>query len=170
MNDTDPIGFTAHDHRACISRALETAETSCAEAGLRLTPVRRRTLEVLLESHRALGAYDVLARLAEDGLGKQPPAAYRALDFLVEHWLAHKIERLNAYTACAHPGSDHAPIFMICRACETVAEGCLPSPTSLISDQADRAGFRPDRVVIEAEGLCPDCQASDHKGDDHGAD
>lgn len=170
MTDTDPIGFTAHDHRACISRALNTAESCCAKAGLRLTPVRRRALEVLLESHRALGAYDVLARLAEDGLGKQPPAAYRALDFLVEHGLAHKIERLNAYTACAHPGSDHAPIFMICRGCDTVAEGCLPSPTSLIGDQAARAGFQTDRVAIEAEGLCPDCQATDGGEDDHGAD
>lgn len=157
MPPKDPIGFDAHDHRGCIARALTHAEASCAQAGVRLTPVRRRALEVLLESHRALGAYDVLARLAEDGLGKQPPAAYRALDFLVAQGLAHKIERLNAYTACAHPGTDHAPVFMICTGCSTVAEGCLPGSADLIGAQAARAGFRLDRIVIEAEGLCPAC-------------
>lgn len=160
MAAQDPIGFARHDHSGCIARALTHAEEACTAAGVRLTPARRRALEVLLESHRAMGAYDVLARLAEDGLGKQPPAAYRALDFLVEHGLAHKIERLNAYTACAHPGTDHAPVFMICTGCGTVAEACLPGPAGLIGTQAARSGFQIGRVVIEAEGLCPACQAA----------
>lgn len=160
MTSSDPIAFADHDHHTCIASALDSAERTCQAAGVRLTPVRRRALEVLLESHRALGAYDVLDRLAEDGLGKQPPAAYRALDFLVDHGLAHKIEGLNAYTACTHPGAEHAPIFMICVGCKTVAESCLYSPSELIGQAADRIGFRTTRVVIEAEGLCPDCQAS----------
>ena len=90
--------------------------------GVRLTPVRRRVLEILLEEHRALGAYDVLQRLAAEGFGNQPPVAYRALDFLVEQGLAHRIRRLNAFTACMHPGEAHAPAFLICRACDAVAE------------------------------------------------
>ena len=62
-----PTGFDDHDHTACIDGVLATVEQACAEEGLQLTPVRRRTLELLLAEHRAMGAYDVLQRLAEDG-------------------------------------------------------------------------------------------------------
>ena len=75
------------------------------------TPVRRRALEILLKEHRALGAYEVLDGLREPGFGSQPPVAYRALEFLVTHGFAHRVERLNAFIACAHPGKAHAPAF-----------------------------------------------------------
>ena len=112
-----PLGFEHHNHDACIADALARAEAHCASHGLKFTPVRRRTLEILLHEHRALGAYDLLDLLAQDGLGKQPPVAYRALDFLVSAGFAHKIERLNAYIACSHLGDDHSPAFLICRNC-----------------------------------------------------
>ncbi|MBU0861441.1 MAG: transcriptional repressor, partial [Alphaproteobacteria bacterium] len=98
-------GFDRHDHSACVSDAISSAEQHCAAADLRLTPVRRRVLEILLESHAALGAYDVLARLDAEGLGSKPPVAYRALGFLVDNGFAHRIEGLNAFIACAHPGA-----------------------------------------------------------------
>ncbi|MEL6691127.1 MAG: transcriptional repressor, partial [Pseudomonadota bacterium] len=91
--------FEPHDHGACISDALAAADAQCAERNVRLTPVRRRVLEILLEEHHALGAYDVLDRLRDEGLGSQPPVAYRALEFLVKEGLAHRIERLNAFVA-----------------------------------------------------------------------
>ncbi|OIP83791.1 MAG: Fur family transcriptional regulator, partial [Rhodobacterales bacterium CG2_30_65_12] len=106
--------FQPHDHAACTAEALARAEENCVAEGARLTPVRRRALEILLETHSAMGAYDVLERLAAEGFGHQPPVAYRALDFLVEHGLAHRIQRLNAFTACTHPGGhSHAPVFLI---------------------------------------------------------
>ena len=120
--------FSQHNHAACIRSALSAAEAACATDGLRLTPVRRRTLEILLEAHEALGAYDVLARLSAEGLGDKPPVAYRALSFLVEHGLAHRIERLNAFVACAKPGHDHAPAFLICRGCRAVSETDTAAP------------------------------------------
>lgn len=83
--------FERHDHGACADAAMARATDLAATRGLRLTPVRRRVLEILLERHRALGAYEVLERLAAEGLGKQPPVAYRALEFLVENGLAHRI-------------------------------------------------------------------------------
>ncbi|RMD92342.1 MAG: transcriptional repressor, partial [Alphaproteobacteria bacterium] len=89
--------FAPHDHRACAAAALARAEARCRESGLRLTPLRRRVLEILLESHRPLGAYDILARLRADGRPAQPPVAYRALDFLVAHGLAHRLHSLNAF-------------------------------------------------------------------------
>ncbi|WP_422075685.1 transcriptional repressor [Tranquillimonas rosea] len=151
------LGFERHDHDSCVSDTLSAAEAHCAEAGLRLTPVRRRVLEILLERHRALGAYDILETLAAEGLGSQPPVAYRALDFLVKAGFVHKIERLNAYVACAHPGDSHAPAFMICRSCDSVAEAQASLAAGALGDAAKAAGFRIERTVVEAEGLCPAC-------------
>lgn len=147
--------FQDHDHRDCVRAAMAAAERTCEAGGLRLTAVRRRTLEILLEAHEAMGAYDVLARLDSDGFGDKPPVAYRALTFLVDAGFAHRIERLNAFVACTHPGADHDPAFMICRRCGTVAEG---EAESALQRSADAAGFRIECTVLEVEGICPACQ------------
>lgn len=154
---TSAIGFAQHDHRACVDTALAAAEARCAEDGLRLTPVRRKVLEILLQEHRALGAYALLDLLGEAGFGTQPPVAYRALDFLAAHGFVHKVERLNAFVACTHPGQDHAPAFMICRGCDAVAEACAVPTKGILGAAARAAGFRIERTVVEAEGLCPAC-------------
>jgi len=152
-----PAGFECRDASACRITLLAQAQRHCDATGLRLTPVRLRVLEILLDGHRALGAYDVLARLAAEGLGHQPPVAYRALDFLVKAGFAHKIEALNAYTACVHPGADHAPAFLICRSCQSVAETDTAPAKGRLGAAALAAGFVIERTVVEATGLCPDC-------------
>ncbi|MDF1804570.1 transcriptional repressor [Thalassovita sp.] len=154
----DPIGFASHDHHSCIADSLSSVEQLCAQGGLQLTPVRRRVLEILLQEHRALGAYEILDRLREEGLGSQPPVAYRALDFLVSHGFAHKIEHLNAFAACTHPGQVHTPMFLICRACNSVAEATAQISADTLGKTAQAEGFRIEKTVIEAEGLCPNCQ------------
>ena len=154
------LAFAAHDHAHCATDALARAEAITVAAGARMTPVRRRVLEILLEEHKALGAYDVLARLAAEGFGNQPPVAYRALEFLVEQGFAHRIQRLNAFTACVHPGEDHAPAFLICRACQSVAEAGAGSARHALEDEALRAGFLVERTTIEALGLCPACRGA----------
>ncbi|WP_460275020.1 Fur family transcriptional regulator [Celeribacter sp. ULVN23_4] len=159
--DPNPIGFHQHDHSHCVKDAVSAADQSCRESGLQLTPVRKRALEILLEEHRALGAYDVLARLAEDGFGSQPPVAYRALDFLTKHGFVHKIEKLNAFIACAHPGELHTPAFLICTTCQAVAEAETDPSHSLLSQIAQTTGFRISRAVLEAEGTCPNCLAAE---------
>ena len=142
-----------------MSAALHAAETACKARGLQFTKVRRRVLEILAEAHNAMGAYDVLARLSHEGLGSQPPVAYRALTFLVDQGFAHRIERLNAFVACAHPGADHAPVFMICRACGKVAEA-EADLGGYLAAKAAQSGFRIEQTVVEAQGLCPDCQTA----------
>jgi Fur family zinc uptake transcriptional regulator len=149
--------FADHDHAGCIDEAIAAAEAGCVRDGLRFTPVRRAALEILLREHRALGAYAVLEELGARGFGSQPPVAYRALDFLVAHGFAHKIERLNAFIACAAPGRDHAPAFMICRICESVAETASASARGVLGHAAEASGFTIERTVIEAEGVCPGC-------------
>jgi Fur family zinc uptake transcriptional regulator len=158
QRETPSPAFRRHDHAACRKGAMAAARRICAERRLRLTPVRARALEILLESHRAMGAYELLQRLSAEGLGSQPPVAYRALDFLVEHGFAHRIEKLNAFVACDHPGEGHAAAFMICRACLAVAEAPAPEDGPL-AEMARRVGFDVERSVVEVEGLCPRCQA-----------
>lgn len=144
--------FAPHDHSACKTRGLARAEALCAARKVRLTPVRRKALEILFESHEAMGAYDVLAKLDAAGFGDKPPVAYRALGFLIEQGLAHKIERLNAYVACAHSGEAHHPAFLICRSCKHVAEAELQG--QIVGPK----GFVIESEVVEALGLCPACQ------------
>ena len=151
-------GFDPHDHDHCIADALSAAEDACAQRKLNLTPVRRRVLEILLQQHKALGAYDILSRLETEGMGSQPPVAYRALDFLVKAGFAHRIEALNAYIACAHLGADHTPAFLICRNCRSVAESDTAPSQGRLGVAARDAGFQIEHTVIEAQGLCPACQ------------
>ncbi|MFL2811138.1 MAG: transcriptional repressor [Paracoccaceae bacterium] len=124
---------------------------------LSLQPIRRKVLEILLQEHRAIGAYAILEHLREAGFSSQPPVAYRALDFLVEHGFAHKVERLNAFVACTHPGSEHTPAFMICRQCDAVAETETKSSGFDLSKMEKSSGFKIEQTVIEAEGLCNSC-------------
>jgi Fur family zinc uptake transcriptional regulator len=156
-----PRAFDRHDHGRCRALALASATAICAARGLRLTPARARTLEILLESHKALGAYEVLERLSADGLGAQPPVAYRALDFLVTNGLAHRIEKLNAFVACAHPDAVHAPAFLICRGCRKVAETASAQAQDGLGAAAAALGFAIEAQVLELEGLCPACRPTD---------
>ncbi len=155
------IGFERHDHHSCITSTVAAVEAQCQSKGLLLTAVRRRVLEILLEKHCALGAYDILDRLREEGLGSQPPVVYRALEFLVSNGFAHKIERLNAFISCTIPNEPHVPAFLICRDCNAVAETHSELSGGMLGCAAQDAGFIIECAVLEAEGLCPNCQKSD---------
>lgn len=156
-----PVPFAPHDHGACAAEAMASARAACAAAGLRLTPARARVLEILLESHVALGAYDVLERLRQEGRPATPPVAYRALDFLVAQGFAHRIEKLNAFVACSRPGTaaGDPPAFLICRRCRKVAETSAAPAAEALAPAAARLGFAVERTVVEVEGLCPACRA-----------
>lgn len=155
---TKPPEIPLHDApRACAGDLLARADEICGDGGLRMTPVRRRALEILLGSDKALGAYDVLERLAADGFGHQPPVAYRALDFLVEHGFVHKVRHLNAFAACKHSGTSHSPIFFICRACNAITETPVSDARSEVEIAAATVGFQVEQVNLEAVGLCTGC-------------
>jgi Fur family zinc uptake transcriptional regulator len=155
---TPDLAFAAHDHDHCASDTLARAQALMAARGVRMTPVRQMALQILLESHRALGAYDVLGRLAAAGFGNQPVVAYRALDFLEQQGLAHRIRRLNAFTACMHPGEAHAAIFLICSKCTAISEAA--SAATLDALHTSAGAFAIESTTIEALGLCPTCQGA----------
>lgn len=160
VQDPTAHDHAAHDHAGCIARAMAHVDAHCAADGLQLTPVRRRVLEILLEQHRALGAYEILDRLRAEGLGSQPPVAYRALDFLMKAGFVHRIETLNAFVACTRSGQGHVPAFLICRQCHKVIETPTESPGGVLDSAAAEAGFAIETAVREAEGLCADCRAA----------
>ena len=136
---------------------------SAPSGRLRLTPARVRVLALLGAAHRAMGAYEILNRLRAEGLGSQPPVIYRALDFLIEAGFVHKIERLNAYVACCHPGDEHGighgACFLICARCRKVAEIEDGALDIALSQAAAARGFAMRRTVLEIEGTCPACRA-----------
>ena len=157
-----PAGFAApgHDHASCVGDALAAAERQCAARGVRLTEQRRRVLELIWLSHQPVGAYTLLDRLREDGVRAQPPTVYRALDFLVENGLIHRIESLNAYVGCAEPAERHVGQFLICTGCRSAAELDDPGIGIAIAARAKEIGFSVTRATVEIAGLCPNCRAA----------
>ena len=140
-----------------MEKNIQEAEQYCKENGLNFTPVQRKVLEILLNKNTAIGAYEILDLLREAGFKNQPPVAYRALDFLVQNGFAHKIEQLNSFIGCTHPGKDHSPAFMICRNCDSVSEEEALTRNFSVSQIASKAGFTVEKAVIEARGLCHSC-------------
>lgn len=140
-----------------MENSIQEAEQYCQENGLNFTPVRRKVLEILLQKNTAVGAYEILDLLREAGFKNQPPVAYRALDFLVQNGFAHKIEQLNSFIGCTHPGKDHSPAFMICRKCDLVSEEEALTRDFSVSQIGLKTGFTVEKAVIEAKGLCHSC-------------
>ena len=151
--------FAPHDHGACVSQSFAVAEARCQDTRARLTDVRRKVLTLLLEEHRPLGAYAILERLRGSGHSAQPPVAYRALDFLIDKGLVHRIESLNAYVACTDPERCSDPTFLICQQCDRVAETGFQSVPSTAALAAQEIGFVIERELHEVRGTCPACTA-----------
>lgn len=151
-----------HDHATCIDAALARAEATCRAQGLRLTPIRRRVLELIWASHRPSKAYDLLAAIDSERGKAAPPTVYRALDFLLDAGLVHKIESLNAFIGCDAGHADGSPKFLICHDCHRVTEIEGPAMDRAIADEAGRIGFCADSETIEIGGLCRQCTAGSH--------
>jgi Fur family transcriptional regulator, zinc uptake regulator len=146
-----------HDHAACVSRAVSTAEEICAARGLKLTPVRQRVLEIVWRSHEPIGAYDILAELAKERDKAAPPTVYRALEFLMEAGLVHRIDSLNAFVGCDAPRREHVGQFLVCRQCHRVVEIDDAALQRALADRCRAAGFHVEPAPLEIKGLCNDC-------------
>ncbi|MEO1331555.1 MAG: Fur family transcriptional regulator [Pseudomonadota bacterium] len=151
--------FAPHDHDQCRVTAIAEVERLCAERGLRLTPVRRRALELLWESHRPLGAYAMIERLSAEGWNAYPPTVYRALDFLVTNGFAHKLHGANAFVGCTAPDAQHAPQFLICTECEEMREVVDEGVQAELRRALSERGFMATRLSLEIEGVCAPCRA-----------
>src|ERR1700758_3341693 len=147
-----------HDHRHCAATAIAYAEAQCAQRAQRLTPMRRQVLEVLVGSHRPLGAYEIIDRMQQK-TRPAPITIYRALAFLCDNGLVHRIESRNAFVACVHNhGTGDLVIFLICERCGAVGEapGGTAAEALKVSSRAD--GFSPRSPLVEIAGICAHCR------------
>lgn len=138
---------------------MADAEAHCAAQGARLTPMRRQVLGALLSGHKPLGAYEIIEHLARDGTRAAPITVYRALDFLLEHGLVHRIASRNAFVACIHNhAASESVVFLICERCGAVGEALSAPLQHALASAAEKAGFVPRLPVIEISGLCAHCR------------
>jgi Fur family transcriptional regulator, zinc uptake regulator len=148
---------------------LDRAGAICDARGARLTALRRDVLGLILEAETPAGAYDLLDRLRRTRGNAAPPTVYRALDFLCEQGLVHRVERLAAFVGCvAQPDPEEAPAphahthaaqFLICRGCGRAIELDDAALAHALAAAAARHGFAVSAATIEAEGLCAACAA-----------
>jgi Fur family transcriptional regulator, zinc uptake regulator len=146
-----------HDHTKCVSEALGTAEQLCVVRGVQLTPIRHQVLELIWDSHKAVKAYDLLDRIRPLQNAAKPATIYRALDFLIEQGLIHRVESLNAFVGCSCSGHQHELLLLICKHCNEVEERPAPKVMEALSQEFYQAGFVPHSKAIEAQGICGKC-------------
>jgi|ERR1039457_3497133 Fur family zinc uptake transcriptional regulator len=146
-----------HDHTGCVNDALQNAEYVCSQKGVRLTDLRRRVLELVWESHRPVGAYYILEALMKEQRAA-PPTVYRALSFLQEHGLVHRIASLNAYVGCISPQTNHSGQFLICGTCQESTEILNEKVTHALQETAESAGFDIQQQTVEIIGTCNRCR------------
>ena len=158
VSDTPFIHAHSHDHDHCIERALQSAKLICERRHLRFTPIRKRVLELVWSSHAPVAAYQLLKTLREDKKNAEAPTVYRALDFLQQYGMVHKIESLNAYVGCDHPEEAHTGQFLICTECRQVEEQQDSGVNRAIARQASKSHFNITGQVIEIKGVCAGCQ------------
>ena len=133
-------------------------EEFCHKNGLRFTPPRHTTLEVIAKSQTPIGAYDVIEEMGKITDKPKPTTVYRAIDFLQQHGFVHKIESLNAFVSC-HAGHTHeGSQFMVCDDCGKVSEVHLCHLPKALEDQIEGTGFRLNHWNTEIHGTCQNCQ------------
>ena len=152
-----PFKPSTHEHKDCMQSAIKAAKSRCDESGIRLTPLRQQVLELVWQNHEPVKAYDVLDELKKQHSSSAPPTVYRALDFLQEQGLVHKIESLNAYIGCGNPEESHSGQFFICQCCGSVAELDDEDISKLIQKKANRLGFKINDEMVEINGHCQEC-------------
>ena len=106
-----------------------------------------------------MGAYDIIALLSDSQKVVAPPTVYRALDFLQERGLVHRIISQNAFVGCTLPGSEHISQFLLCRACGIAIELDSNNITRAVTSNAHACNFSIDNQTVEITGLCHHCQA-----------
>ncbi len=157
------MAFAVHDHRRCVQRAIAAARVACRERGARLTPLREEVLRLVWQSHRPIGAYALLEQLGTRDEARRipgPPTVYRALEFLREQGLVHRVATLNAYVGCQVGAEPHDHQLYICRGCGSTLESGQLEISGAIRRHGNKVGFRVESVALEVLGLCPGCAAS----------
>lgn len=163
----------AHSHdvhnlsRDDITTRLQSAEQICAAKGARFTALRRTVYQLILESNKPLGAYDLIqslqhSRAQEEGSKAKmvaPPTIYRTLDFLLEFGFIHQLTSINAFVPCCHPRDEHNAVFLLCNDCQRVQEFSGLPVQEIVGYVKNEVGFQVEQSVMELKGLCQSCNS-----------
>ncbi|HEX7386380.1 MAG TPA: Fur family transcriptional regulator [Castellaniella sp.] len=152
---------THSSNETLTTRRLALAENLCAQRGSRLTPLRRLVLETLLRHPGSLKAYELLDALRPVQPNAAPPTVYRALEFLTAQGLIHRLDALNAWSACTDAGGHPHDVLVVCTRCGSVAELSDPSLSEQLTQCVAQAGYVLDGHLTELKGLCPRCQQAE---------
>lgn len=143
-----------------LTKVLKLADALCDERSVRLTQQRRKVLELVCAADGPIGAYEILDKLRQSIGNPAPPTVYRALDFLLEQGLIHKLESLHAFVGCSHPDHPHASQFLICSDCGDVSEIENSEIVKSLRQAQETTGFKAKRPVVELLGSCAQCQTA----------
>ena len=152
------IAHQHHNHSHCIVQALQAAKQQCKKNGVRLTAQREAILRLIWTSHQPLGAYAIISKLTElQQKITAPPTVYRALAFLEEQRLIHRLPSVNGWIGCRCPENTHSAQFLICQSCQCTVELIAPSINTAIAQSSKDQGFWVAESSVERLGLCPNC-------------
>ncbi len=145
-----------------VGALMQQAENLCVERNQRFTELRRLVLELVCRTDQPVGAYQLLDELRDRGRSAAPPTVYRALDFLLQQGLVHRLASRNTYLACAHPNRPHAALFLVCKRCGHTQEVYTEGVLGAVKTRADEFGFIVEHTSVEVSGLCKRCEEHPH--------
>ena len=158
------LAFHPHNQERCLDAAIISAKKLCAEKNTKLSSMRESVLILLWQEHKPMGAYDILNGIAKTtDKSIAPPTIYRALEFLLEMGLIHRIASLNAYIGCPFPNSVHSNLFMVCNQCGSTAEIADSGLNKILNSLCTNTDFSMETQYVEIKGRCPQCQTGSAK-------
>ncbi len=143
-----------------FTQMMERAEAAFEQKELRFTKLRQQVYGEIAATHSSIGAYEILARMADKGTRVAPISIYRAIDALLDAGVIHRLESKNAFFACRradHTSTGRRPIFLSCEVCGAVGEVDGQDIFDLTDERARSAGFTPKVKFVEISGTCPRC-------------
>lgn len=149
-----PHASKASDRR--VRDGLATARKLCEANAVQLTELRALVLELLLTRGKATKAYDLLADMSARQPGVAAMTVYRALDFLVDRRLVHKVASNSSFVVCDHAEHPHDdPVFLICERCGSATEWADTGVSEHLAAALTSSGFHAHGMEIKGE--CAQC-------------
>ncbi|MDR0356559.1 MAG: transcriptional repressor [Deltaproteobacteria bacterium] len=144
-----------------IEKTLRRLGEHCSQKGGQLTDIRRLILGLLLKTGQPVKAYDLIEEAGRLGRKMTPTTIYRALDFLIDNGLVHKVNALNAYVACTEQSVPlvHEPLLLVCPDCRKTSEINDPDLMDSIFAKLESLGFSISGGSIEVHGQCRSCSS-----------
>lgn len=140
-----------------LAQWLDAARSHCTHNGAQLTEQRREVLELLLHRRGSAKAYDLQDDMQTRHGRVAPTTVYRALDFLMEQRLVHKVDATNTYVVCTDAEHDHPSMMLVCTQCGEITEWHDDPQFNALSAQV--AAYLPgfEARGLEIKGLCQRC-------------